>query len=570
MRRLLIRGGTLVDGTGAAARRADIVIEAGRIAAILPPGAPTTSRSDNLPQDQLLDASDQVICPGFIDIHSHGELIHTLPHAEQRELMTGRLGQGITTEIVGNCGTGIFPCTMAASKAVKAVASWMTPARPDGSGREEWPWSDLSTYLGHLESNGILVNVGALQPHGPLRIEAAGLERELPGPDGADGMKIMARRLDEALDAGAFGMSTGLIYPPGIYTHTDEIISLARRLAQAAPSAFLASHIRGSSEMLLPAVAELLEVGRAAGVRVQHSHSEAVGRDHWPKLEKVLEMEEGSRRSGQEVAFDMFPYTAAATTMLAIYPPWSLTGGVHRLLERLADPGTREEIRVAIETTTPSWPPWTPAGWPHNLVAAVGWDQITIGSVASVMNRPHEGMSLADLGRARSRSPFDAISDLMIEEHGDVSQIIHGISGDEAHEEGIDALLTHPAGAVCTDANDFGRGRPHPAAWGTFPRVLARYVRERHLLTLEAAIRKMTGYPASLLGLKDRGVIRRGVWADLTIFDPETIGSQATFAAPRTAPAGIAAVLVNGTIAVLHGQMVAASIPSGQVLRRLD
>ncbi len=558
MRRTVIRGGTVVDGTGAPAQRLDLVIEADRVADLIPPGAGLAGVSD---ADQSIDAAGRVVCPGFIDIHSHGDLIFTLPPAPQRALMAGRIAQGITTEIVGNCGLGVFPCPETAVPVLRAVVGWMTP--PDCAG---WPgggWSDLAGYLDRLERDGVWVNVGALQPHGPLRIAAAGLARATTGPDAA---AAMARHLQEALDAGAFGLSTGLIYPPGIFTTPDEIVALASIVGRrAGGGGFVASHIRGSSETLLPAVEELLETGRRAGVRVQHSHNEAVGREHWPGIERVLEIETSARDGGQPLAYDMFPYTAAATMMLAIYPPWSLEGGVGALLKRLEDPVTRAAIGDAIDTTVPSWPPWVEGGWPHNLVRAVGWDRITIGSVGSERNRAVEGMSLAQLGTDRRTDPFTAISDLMIEEAGMVSQIIHEVSGDESSEQGIEALLSHPAGAICTDANDFGKGKPHPAAYGTYPTVLGRYVRQRRLIGLEEAIRKMTGYPASLLGLDDRGVIRRGACADLVIFDPETIGSDATFDRPRRQARGIERVIVNG-VTVHPGND--AGRPPGHVLRR--
>jgi len=378
----------------------------------------------------------------------------------------------------------------------------------------------------------------------------------------------MAGDLRRALDAGAFGLSTGLIYAPGMYAPPDELVELAREVGAAAgPPAMVASHIRGSSETLLPAVAELLDLGKAAQVRVQHSHNEAVGRDHWPKVQTVLSMEEAARRDGVDVACDVFPYTAAATMMLAIYPPWSLEGGVHRLLERLAEPAQRAAIRQAIETVEPTWPAWTPDGWPHNLVRAVGWERITIGSLGSVARRDTVGMTLAQLGRARGVTPFDAICDLMIQERGNISQIIHGISGDEAHQEGLSALLSDRAAAVCTDANDHGKGRPHPAAYGAFPRVLG-WVRERGLMPLEEAIRKMTSWPAARLGLKGRGVVEPGAWADLVVLDAGRIGSPATYEDPRRKAAGVRWVMVNGAIALDAARPDAVAEPAGRVLRR--
>ena len=281
---MLIRGGLLVDGTGAAPRLADVMVSEDRITAILPPSA---SGAQGGP---TLDADGLVVSPGFIDIHSHGDLIVTLPPAAQRDLMAGRIGQGITTEIVGNCGLGVYPCGRSLPL-LRAVAAWMTPPM-----ETDWPsgrWSDLASYLAHLETNGTWCNVGALQPHGPLRMEAAGLSREA----GPEAEARMIRHLEAALDAGAFGMSTGLIYPPGIYTPTAEIVRLAKVIARRCPGALVASHIRGSSETLLPAVEELLSVGREAGIRVQHSHSEAVGRDHWGKIEQVNSGSGGQRSS---------------------------------------------------------------------------------------------------------------------------------------------------------------------------------------------------------------------------------------------------------------------------------
>ena len=553
MTRRLIAGGMVADGTGAAARRADVLIAGDRIEAVLPPGAAPP------PADTVVDATGQVVSPGFIDIHSHGDLIFTLPPERQRDLMRGRLGQGITTEIIGNCGLGVFPSTPQSEPLLAAIVGWMTPP-----GAGPWSWRSLAGYLAFIERQGVCANVGALQPHGPLRITAAGMRRALPDQEA---LHSMQRDLRAALEAGAFGLSTGLIYPPGIYTTTDEIADLAQML-RAGGGAFLASHIRGSSETLLDAASELIEIGRRAGVRVQHSHNEAVGPGHWHKLEAVLSSQAAARRQGVAVHYDMFPYTAAATMMLAIYPPWALEGGVDQLLARLADPATRRAVGEAIDATIPSWPPWTPDGWPHNLVRAVGWERITIGSVGSPANRSCEGMSLAELGRARRLPPFDAICELMLQERGLVSQIIHGISGDEAHEEGIEQLLAAEGGVICTDANDFGTGRPHPAAWGCFPRVLGRYVRERGVLSLEEAIRRSTAGPADLLGIRDRGRIGAGLKADIVVLDPRRVGSAASFSRPRVAAEGISCVMINGLIVAPEERSDPGAAKAGSVLRR--
>jgi N-acyl-D-amino-acid deacylase len=299
---------------------------------------------------------------------------------------------------------------------------------------------------------------------------------------------------------------------------------------------------------------------------VHHSHSEAVGPGHWHKIETVLDMEAAARDTGVRVTFDLFPYHAAATMMVAIYPPWSLEGGPARLIERLSDPAERARIRRAVETQVPTWPPWTDRGWPHNLVIACGYDRIFVARTGGRTGGRYDGLSLAGLGSARARDPFDAISDLMIEESGDVGQLIFGITGEDGDDAPMVALLRSPFGAIATDACDYGTGLPHPAAYGTFPRILARFVRERGVLTLPEAIRRMTSHPASILGLTDRGRIAPGCAADIVVLDPEAIADRATFREPRRGAEGIRHVLVNGVAAVRDG--IATNLDAGRVLRR--
>lgn len=538
---LVLRNGWIVDGTGAPAFRSDVAIRDGRIAGI----------GEGLAAEEVFDAAGKTVAPGFIDLHSHGDLVLAWPAEERLSLLAGRLAQGITTEIVGNCGLGAAPLEGPASEILPQINGWMSPAAFD------WSWKSTSDYLSHLERVGLPVNVGTLVPHGPLRLAVRGLSA---GETSAEERRLMAEALETALAEGAFGLSAGLIYPPGMYSSTDELSFLAHPVARA--GGFFACHVRGSSEMLLDAVSEILRIGSETGVRVHHSHAEAVGRSHWPKLTHILEMERAARAEGLRVSADMFPYSVAATMMLAIFPPWSLEGGPSRLLERLRDETDRERIRVSIETLSPAWPPWREGGWPHNLVKAVGWDRIRVASVGSDRNRDVEGMSLEELGRARGRSPFDAIADLMIEEDGNVGQFVEDISG----EEGIAALVNEPGIAFITDANDYGKGKPHPAAYGSFPRILGRYVREKRSLSLEEAVRRMTSLPASILELSERGLLREGAFADMVLFDSEAIVDRATLQEPRIAPRGVDLVLVNGKAVYRNGELTGA-LP-GVVLRR--
>jgi N-acyl-D-amino-acid deacylase len=538
---VVIRNGRVLDGTGAAEVRSDLAIRGGKIAGL----------GEALEADEVIDASGKIVAPGFIDLHSHGDLVLAWPSEERLSLLEGRIAQGITTEIVGNCGLGASPLFGAATEILPRINGWMTPAS------YRWSWRGIGDYLSHLERVGLPMNVGTLAPHGPLRL---GVHSLAPGETTGAERRLMAEALDEALEEGAFGLSAGLIYPPGMYTSSEELSFLAKRVARS--GGLFTCHVRGSSETLLDAVSEILKIAQETGVRVHHSHAEAVGRRHWPKLVRFLEMEETARAEGIRVSADMFPYTVAATMMLAIFPPWSLEGGLPHLVERLKDERERERIRVSIETVSPSWPPWREGGWPHNLVKAVGWDRIRVATVGSDRNRAAEGMTLEELGRARGRDPFDAISDLMIEEDGNVGQFVEDISG----EEGIAALVKQPEIAFITDANDYGKGKPHPAAYGSFPRVLGRYVRGERLLSLAEAVRRMTSLPASILGLPDRGVLREGASADLVVFDPEAIEDRATLEEPRRRARGVDTVLVNGK-AVYRAGALTGALP-GVSLRR--
>ncbi len=542
---LVIRNGRVLDGTGAPERDLDIAIRSGKIAGL----------GKGLEADEGIDAAGKVVAPGFIDLHSHGDLILAWPSESRLSLLEGRVAQGITTEIVGNCGLGAAPLYGEAAEVLPPLNGWMSPAP------FEWTWKGVGEYLSHLERTGLPVNVGTLVPHGPLRLGAHSHLALAPGETSGEARRRMAEALDAALEEGAFGLSAGLIYPPGMYTSTDELSHLARRVAKK--GGFFACHVRGSSETLLDAISELLRIGGETGARVHHSHAEAVGRRHWPKLPQFLAMEDAARAEGIELSADMFPYTVAATMMLAIFPPWSLEGGLPRLLERLKDPRDRDRIRLSIETVSPSWPPWREGGWPHNLVKAVGWDRIRVSSVGSDRNRSAEGMSLEELGRARRKEAFDAIADLMIEEEGNVGQFVEDISG----EEGIRALLKRPELAFVTDANDYGKGKPHPAAYGGFPRILGRFVRGERLLALPEAIRRMTSLPASILGLLDRGVLREGAFADVVVFDPAAVSDRATLEEPRLRAQGVDLVLVNGR-AVYRKGAVTGALPGVALFRQ--
>ncbi|MBS1788299.1 MAG: D-aminoacylase [Acidobacteria bacterium] len=540
---LLIQNARIVDGTGQPAYSGNIAITDKRIVAL---GTfPAKAR-------RTINANRLAVIPGIIDPHSHADLILPLNPKRQAELMRCKLAQGITTTIVGNCGLGCAPVNNPDAEAIlRAVNSWMTPEPVD------WPWRTVGEYLNRLQDNGLALNIATLAPHGPIRISAMGLAK---GKVSRLQLKTMRSMVERAMKDGALGLSTGLIYPPGMYSDTAELKDLAKIVSDH--DGIYTSHIRGSSETLIPAVKELLEVAHSTGVRVHHSHNEAVGREHWPKIDRVMQMEAKAASEGVGITSDMFPYTAAATMMIAIYPPWALEGGVDQLIERLKNERTRRRIEREIERVKSSC---KPDGWPHNLVRATGWEAIRIGYVASRRNKRLENRSLTELARLTWKTPFDAISDLIIEERGQVSMLIFEVSGERDQRDLLAKFACLPHGMFCTDAEDYGRGLPHPAAYGAFPRILSKLVREDGALKFEEAVKKMTSLPATIFGLKARGVIRPGAFADLVILDPQRICDRATFEKPRREATGIQTVIINGTEVYSQGNFHNAF--SGEVLR---
>lgn len=542
----ILRGAIVYDGTGSAGRRADIAIDDGSIVAI--------GSVPNLSGRQELDLDGRAIAPGFVDIHSHADLILLADEPDRNRLLEARMRQGVTTIVVGNCGLGATPADKASAKILDAVNAWMTPEHvaPGPMG--------IAEYLDRLEAAGLPLNVATLVPQGPLRIGAMGLN---PGPPDETQAKAIETALRESLEAGAFGLSVGLIYPPGMYSDTDELIALARIVAAA--DGLFAAHIRGSSETLAEATAELIAIARATNVRAHHSHLEAVGSSFWREIDQVLATEDAARSEGLAISHDVFLYTRAATMMSAIFPPWSLSGGIPELLERLEDPETRERIRIDLERRSPEWPPWRPGGWPHNLVGAVGWDGIYVASVGPTGPAHYVGLDLQTIAAAEGRDPYDVVADLMLSERGRVGQWVGEISGDEDVRDGLLTILAHSAAAVISDADDYGKGLPHPAHAGAFVRAL-KLNREYRLMTDGEMIRRMTGYPASIVGIPDVGQLAIGAVADLVVFDPQAVKDEADWDSPRAFASGIEGVMVGGRWAVYKGRYLPGS--NGRVLRK--
>jgi len=549
---LIVKNGKLFDGTGNPWRHLDIALKGGVIAKI---------GSIKERGEVELDAKGKAVAPGFVDIHTHDDIILLQDNAT--ELLKGRISQGVTTGVIGNCGISLAPLADSTVDMWKGMCAWMSPP-----GAGDWKWRPMKGLLDTLEKKGVPINIGSIIGHGAVRMAVMGMEARLSKPDELEQMKKI---VEQALVDGGFGMSVGLIYGPGMYSDTHELAELCKVVARY--KGVFTTHIRGSSETLIPAVREIITIAEESGVRLQHSHNEAFGHDNWWKIDVTLGMLEDARRRGVDYATDMFPYTAAATMMIAIYPPWALAGGIPGLLERLKDRKTREKILHDIETMVPKWPTW-PDQWPHNLVEATGWANIYIGYCPSQKNKKYEGMNLVQLGEAAGKTPFDAICDLMVEENGAVSQLIFGVSGDrdmtERNQEVyMNKFVKHPYCCFESDASDIGVGKPHPASWGNFTRALGRYARDFRCLTMEDAVRKMTSFPASRFLMDDRGLLKEGLKGDITVFDPDTVMDLNSYWEPRVMSRGIEYVIVNGKVIFDHGKLDTKA-KNGKVLRRQD
>jgi N-acyl-D-amino-acid deacylase len=523
---LVLKGGTLIDGTGGPGYPGDLGIVGDRIEVIGAIGEAQAAR--------VLDVTGLHVSPGFIDIHTHsdGEIL-AYPTADSR------VRQGVTTELAGNCGSSVAPLVG------KDVEQRREQLLEDGI---EPDWSDVSSYLERLERDGISINQALLLGQGTLRASAIGLaDRPLAPAE----LAVLLRAVEEGMEQGAFGISTGLEYTPGRYTPTDEIVALTRRVARR--GGLYASHIRNEETTLLEAVDEAIAVGRRSGARVEISHLKAAGRPNWGKQRAALDLIESARRDGVEVLADAYPYTAYSTSLTIQLPDWALEDGVEAMLGRLADKEARARIRKEVAARI--------AGDPGD------YDLIVISRVRTPTNRNLVGRNLIEISATWGLEPVDAALRLIEEERGEVGFIGHGMS-----EANVERVLAHPLVMIGSDGSSMapvGRAaetRPHPRSYGAFARVLGLYVRERGLFGLETAVRKMTSQPADQIGLPDRGRLAPGQRADVVVFDAPRVKDEASFESPHRYASGIAHVLVNGRLVVEDGEHTGAK--PGRALRK--
>lgn len=524
---ILIKNGLVVDGTGKGAFRADVGIAAGRIAVVAERFEQEANRT--------MDAQGLHLAPGFIDPHTHSDLTLLVnPRAESK------IHQGVTTEVIGNCGSSPAPLLGAAVEEARAEAKVLGL---------DVTWATVNEYLERLCQPGTAVNVVPLAGHNTVRGAILGFDDVQPTPEQ---QAQMERLVAEAMEQGARGLSSGLFYPPGFYARTEEVIGLARVAARY--GGIYATHVRSETNRLLEAVAEAIKIGKHAEIQVEISHVKLEGYRNWKGVDQLLAMlEEGDSR-GVRVGCDQYPYTAGASWLAYILPYWAQAGGTKAVAERLHTPEVRAGVRKDWEENRAEW---EDRGGMH------GWADLLITDCAP---RPEvQGKNIAEIAADGGKDPLEAVFDLIVVSGGQVECVCFG-----QLEDNVRVLMRHPLVVVGSDGDalapygDLARSKPHPRSYGTFPRVLGHYVREEKVLSLEEAVKKMTSVTAERFGLTDRGVIREGAWADLVLFDAQTVADRATYTDPHQYPVGISYVMVNGVVVIEQGEHTGA-LP-GQVL----
>jgi len=512
---LLIRNGTIVDGSGAPRYRADVAIKGDRIVRI--------GKLKNASTARVIDATGLVVAPGFIDMLGQSETYLLIdPRAMSKVMM------GVTTEVTGE-GESIAP-----------VNARLIKEQEDFNRRYNLTidWTTLDEYFNRLEKQGSGVNLATFVGATQVREYVVGYDNRPPTAAELEQMKALVAA---AMKDGALGLSTSLQYVPARFAKTDEIIELAKVAREY--GGIYATHQRSEANALDESLAEVFEIARRARIPVEIWHLKTAYKKNWGRMPEVLQKIQRARAQGLDITADIYPYIAGSTSLSACLPPWALEGGTDKMLSRLREPAIREQLKKEISTDAKDW---------ENIyLGSGGAPGVLIGAVVNRELEAMQGKRLAQIAEAQHKDPLDALFDLILADHGQTGAIYFMMS-----EADLRAAMRAPFVSFCTDsgarANDgpLAGSKSHPRGWGSYPRILGRYVREDHLLTLEQAVHKMTGMPAKRVGLQDRGLLRAGSFADITIFDPVTIIDRATFETPNQHPEGMKFVIVNGGLEV--------------------
>lgn len=516
-------GGTIVDGTGAPGRQGNVVIEGDRIAEV----------GDVAVTGERIDVRGLVVSPGFIDTHSHCDLVCI---ADRQ--VAPKLRQGITTDLLGQDGLSEAP--------IKAedVDRWRTHlAGLNDDPQLDWTWRSYGEYFDRVD--GAAINMAGMVGHGTVRLHVMGMDDRPPSERELTAIQAL---VDTAIQEGACGFSTGLIYSPCVYSDTEELIEIGKVVRRH--DSFMVYHMRFEGQRVLDGMDEVFRIARESGAACHISHFKARGKLAWGKAPAMSAAVDRARAEGLDITADQYPYTAGSTMLGALLPPWCHARGIEGLNAYLRDESIKGRIRAEIERGRDDW---------ESSIAASGWDSIMISGVKTEANQWVVGKRIPEIAAGWALDNYQAMVRLLLDEQHAVSMILFMMDEDDVRH-----LLVQPWLIHCTDG--LMGGEPHPRTYGTYPKILGRYVREDGLMPLEEAIRKMTSLPAWRLGMPDRGVLRDGAFADITIFNPETVIDRSTFEDPRQFPVGIEHVFVNGVPAVRDGRETGNL--AGRALRR--
>lgn len=516
---LLIHDGIIVDGSGAPWYRSDVAIKDGFIVKI-----------GNLKEEKAqksIHADGFIISPGFIDIHSHDDL-----HVLENRFMDAKIRQGVTTTTLGNCGFGLYPVLPENNKLFYEYATSIF-GEPEN---KSLGFTQLDDFFEALEQGGSTINVSSLVAHGVLRISVMGFENRKPTHTELEKMKDLLR---QALRIGAVGMSFGLTYPPGSYAETEELIALSKVVAEE--GGIISSHMRNEANFLLESIDEMLMIGREANVPVQISHLKAIGYSNFGKAKEALRKISKAKDDGVDVTFDQYPYPAGSTTATRFLPPWALEGGIEKMLQGIRDKNIRKQIIRDMKEGIPN------SAW-ETVGKLIGWEDVMICSVETEENKQFEGRNVEDITNELKKEPIEFILDLLDDEDGRIMVVLF-----QQDMNDLESVMVSDLQMFGSDGLPLKGKKAHPRLYGTYPKVLGTYVRDSNLLSLERAVMKMTCLPANRLGLLDRGLIRPGMAADITIFNKETVADLSTYTNPAVNPIGIESVIVNGVVVLEKG-----------------
>lgn len=529
MKKILIKNGTVIDGNRENRYVADVLLNGDRIEKI---------GKINEEADAIIDASGKIVAPGFIDTHSHSDLRVLIdPFIEPK------IRQGITTEILGQDGISMAPLPK------EYVSSWRKNlAGLDGdSDKLSWDWENTNNYLNLISKTGCGPNQLYLVPHGNIRMEAMGLEARPATKEELEKMKEITRR---ELEAGAAGVSTGLIYIPCAYSLTEELVEICKVAAEFDRP--LVIHQRSEADTMLDSMEEVITIAKESGVKIHFSHFKICGKKNWNMIEDIEKLLDKSKEEGIIISYDQYPYVAGSTMLGVIIPPWAHAGGTDKLVERLGNKEDRIKMKEDIENGIPGW---------DNFIDFAGFEGIYVTSVKTKANEDCIGKNLLEIAELRGKDKYDAVFDLLKEEENAVG--MYDYYGKDEH---VVTFMTREESNICTDG--LLGGKPHPRVYGAFPRVIGKFVREMKAMPLEEAIYKMTKKPAETFKIKERGLLKEGYFADIVIFDENTTIDKGTFVDPIQYPEGISHVIVNGKI-LINNYIKNEKLP-GKVIRITD